>query len=610
MKFTKPFILFLTLFIVLFTSCKKEKNYTSKNTNNTLEADYLKYWKKVDSYYLNQIQLASSLIDSLNQSDLNTNQKKYYFEKIRIAFKKAEPYAGALNTETTHRANGPALPIYNEDSGRIIAPVGLQKLEEDIYEEGCSDDEFRRDLHIQKGLLEGLSKNIKKRDLNAQRFFIATHQQLMRLVSLSIVGFDTPISHLSIGECSISLNSLLYVYENSIQSIILSQNKILDLSFQKNIESAVRYVEKNTDFETFDRFVFIRDYLNPITTNWVEIRKTSGLWDGKTNGSPFNFNAPTFFAKDAFNDDFFAKTNNRAPSKEMIALGKKLFFDKNISSSGNMSCASCHVPEKAYTDGLQFSPNNIGKPSKRNTPTLLNSSYQKALFWDGSAENLEAQITGVFTNKDEFDTNTHQFSSEILKDSTYVDDFKTVFGKVPTKNIAVIRAISSFVATLKSLDSKFDKNIRKEENTFTESEISGFNLFTGKALCATCHFIPLTNGTVPPFFKETEKEIIGVPKTSHNKELDTDVGFYKIYNEEAHKGMFKTPTVRNISKTAPYMHNGAYNTLEEVLDFYNQGGGKGLGFDVPHQTLPFDNLDLSEKEIKDIIAFLKTLSDQ
>ena len=88
------------------------------------------------------------------------------------------------------------------------------------------------------------------------------------------------------------------------------------------------------------------------------------------------------------------------------------------------------------------------------------------------------------------------------------------------------------------------------------------------------------------------------------------MGFYKIYNEEAHKGMFKTPTVRNISKTAPYMHNGAYNTLEEVLDFYNQGGGKGLGFDVPHQTLPFDNLDLSEKEIKDIIAFLKTLSDQ
>jgi len=131
----------------------------------------------------------------------------------------------------------------------------------------------------------------------------------------------------------------------------------------------------------------------------------------------------------------------------------------------------------------------------------------------------------------------------------------------------------------------------------------------GKALCATCHFMPLTNGSVPPFFTETEKEVIGVPKESNNKELDTDTGFYWVYNENLHKGMFKTPTIRNIELTAPYMHNGVYNTLEEVKNFYNKGGGSGLGFNVPHQTLPFDHLNLSEQEIQDIITFMKTLTD-
>ena len=130
----------------------------------------------------------------------------------------------------------------------------------------------------------------------------------------------------------------------------------------------------------------------------------------------------------------------------------------------------------------------------------------------------------------------------------------------------------------------------------------------GKALCATCHFVPLTNGTVPPFFSETEKEVIGVAYSNQNKILDPDLGFYFKYKEELHKGMFKTPTVRNVAITAPYMHNGAYNTLEEVMNFYNIGGGNGLGFNLDHQTLPIDQLNLTETEQQAIIAYLKSLT--
>jgi cytochrome c peroxidase len=161
---------------------------------------------------------------------------------------------------------------------------------------------------------------------------------------------------------------------------------------------------------------------------------------------------------------------------------------------------------------------------------------------------------------------------------------------------------------LYSFNSKFDKNIRGDIDTFTESEKNGFNIFMGKALCATCHFIPLTNGTVPPFYSETEKEVIGVPATNANKTLDDDLGFYWVFGEDLHKGMFKTPSIRNIEHTAPYMHNGVYSTLEEVMNFYNKGGGSGLGFNIEHQTLPFDKLNLTTKEQNDVIAFMKTLN--
>ena len=228
---------------------------------------------------------------------------------------------------------------------------------------------------------------------------------------------------------------------------------------------------------------------------------------------------------------------------------------------------------------------------------------------DGRSQTLNEQISLVFKNKQEFNTDIHQFSDRILTDTTYTKMLVDVFGHVPNNNVEVITAISSYISTLKGFNSKFDKNIRGEENNFTTSEKNGVNLFMGKALCATCHFMPLTNGTVPPFYTDSEREVIGVPKTNKNKELDTDLGYYWKYNEALHKGMFKTPTLRNVALTAPYMHNGVYNTLEEVMDFYNKGGGAGLGFDLPHQTLPFDELNLSKQEIKDLIAFMKSLTD-
>lgn len=593
----------IAVIFLLTTSCKEKQGYTKSTTPEDVN------WKPAQEYYLEQMTLATNLIDSLNTLKIDDSIAKPLFFRLRLAFKKAEPYAGVLNSSVTHRANGPALPIYNDDSGRIVDPIGLQKIEESLFTEEGNQKDFLRELYYQKGFLNNLKENIKKRKLTPKRFFIGTHQQLMRIASLALAGFDTPITGQSITETAVSLKSLHQVYELSLQDLIISKNEQLDRDFSKNIQKAVKYINRNTDFVLFDRYTFIRDYLNPITKNWVEIRKTSELWDGKTNAYPFNFDAPTFFEEDSFNTNYFLDVNDRNPSEEKIALGKKLFFDKNLSNNQTMSCATCHLPSKGYADGLSLGNDNSKGLLQRNTPTLLNSIYQKAFFWDGRANTIDDQISAVFKNDKEFNTDVHRFSGNILKDTTYTKQFKNVFGVVPNSNRETVRAISVYVSTLIGFNSKFDKDLRGETSSFTAEEKNGFNLFMGKALCATCHFIPLTNGTVPPFYKETEKEVIGVPKTSKNKVLDNDRGFYWVFEEDIHDKMFKTPTVRNVALTAPYMHNGIYNTLDEVVNFYNLGGGAGLGFLLKHQTLPFDELNLSESEQKDLVAFMHTLTD-
>ncbi|MCL5127930.1 cytochrome c peroxidase [Algibacter sp. L4_22] len=590
--------LFFILTCILITSCNQDKKETISVIN----------WASAQQYYAQNIDTALLYLDSLEAQGMHGEKAKDYFALSRVAFKKAEPYASYLNPEVGHRANGPALPIYKEDTGKIIKPVGYQKIEESIFDNETSETDFKQELYVQKGMLSNLKKGIEKRDLNPQRFFIATHQQLLRIVSLAISGFDTPVSHLGINETIISLESLQTVYEQTIQSVIQKKHKKLDSEFNNNIENAIAFINKNKDFDTFDRFTFTRDYMNPITRNWVEIRKSSALWE-PIDSTPFNFDAPTFFENNSFNLNYFTATINKNPTSKQIALGKKLFSDPKLSGNGKMACVTCHLQNKGYADNVALNLDNKGKPLQRNTPTLINTAFQQSFFLDGRSNTLLDQISSVFTNDKEFNSNVHKFSNAILIDSTYTSLFKDAFGKIASNNTDVIKAISSYISTLNGFNSKFDKNIRGEENNFSDEEKLGYNLFMGKALCATCHFMPLTNGTVPPFFTETEKEVIGVPETAENKQLDDDLGFYWSYKEELHKGMFKTPSIRNVALTEPYMHNGVYNTLEQVVEFYNLGGGGGLGFDLEHQTLPFDELNLTSEEQNALVSFMKTLTE-
>lgn len=302
-------------------------------------------------------------------------------------------------------------------------------------------------------------------------------------------------------------------------------------------------------------------------------------------------------------EHFYDRQNDTSQLKAKEALGKDLFNDVSLSKNYDMSCASCHIERLAFTDGKRvFDQRQI-----RNTPTLTYAAYQKAFFMDSRAGSLEGQVIGVVKNHVEFNTSLDTLVTRVLKNSSYRVRMDTLYqNKRISYNIR--HAIASYIRTLNTFNSKFDKNLRGEEHNLTSSERKGFNLFMGKALCATCHFPPLFNGTVPPNYSDTEMEAIGTPNLAQNK-LSDDLGRFQLFKTNERKHFFKTPTIRNIAKTAPYMHNGTYKNLKEVVDFYNKGGGIGLGFYLNNQTLPFDNLMLSDTEVNNLVSFMQTLTD-
>jgi cytochrome c peroxidase len=174
----------------------------------------------------------------------------------------------------------------------------------------------------------------------------------------------------------------------------------------------------------------------------------------------------------------------------------------------------------------------------------------------------------------------------------------------------MMNAIGSYVRSLVFLNSRFDEYMRGDKKAMSPEEVNGFNLFMGKAKCATCHYMPLFNGSFPPRYTLIESEVIGVPQTIDGKAIDSDMGRYDILKVDAFKHAFKITTVRNAALTAPYMHNGVFKTLEQVMDFYNKGGGAGLGYKVDNQTLAPDKLNLTSKESDEIIAFIKSLDSK
>ncbi len=279
--------------------------------------------------------------------------------------------------------------------------------------------------------------------------------------------------------------------------------------------------------------------------------------------------------------------------EQKVALGKQLYFDGRLSKNGAISCAFCHNPGTGFADARQFSIGAFGTAGGRQSPTVYNTGFNTFQFWDGRAGSLEEQAIGPIHNPVEMAETHHTVVPKISKIPGYQKQFQLIFGGgASLQHIA--EAIAAFERTIVSQNSSFYKYVMGQKDAMTQSAVHGMDLFKGKARCILCH-----NG---PNFTDNGFHNLGVPQEGLLKE---DWGRFEVTRLERDKGAFKTPTLRSITETAPYMHDGVFKTLEEVIEFLDKGGGAN-----PHLSQLVRPLNLSADEKHDLIEFLKALTGE
>lgn len=278
-------------------------------------------------------------------------------------------------------------------------------------------------------------------------------------------------------------------------------------------------------------------------------------------------------------------------SPEKVELGKLLYFDKRLSADNTVACASCHAPQFGYTDGAPVSTGIRGQKGGRSAPTVINRAYGAAQFWDGRAPSLEEQAKGPIQNPIEMGFTHPAVIAKLRGVAGYRALFKKVFGTEEFTIDHVAMAIATFERTVLSGNSAFDRHKAKQKNGMTPQQVRGMNVYFEKAKCDACH-----EGFN---FTSNAYHNIGVGMDKPNP----DVGRFAVTKNPADMGAFKTPTLRDIALTGPYMHDGSIKTLEEVVEFYDKGGIKNKNLDEKLRPLK-----LTERDKADLVAFMKALS--
>lgn len=281
-----------------------------------------------------------------------------------------------------------------------------------------------------------------------------------------------------------------------------------------------------------------------------------------------------------------------------VALGERLFSDPRLSADHTVSCATCHDPERAFTDGRRFSVGVSGRPLKRNTPTLLNVAFRDGLFWDGGAKNLESQAFAPLTHEDEMGVDLEDLRRELAADAEVAALFAAAFDDgVTVANLA--RALAQFQRTLFAADARYDRFVGGDPDALTAAERDGLRVFRQR--CAGCH--------VEPLFTDDRYHDVGLDTEFSEDHERLAWGRGRITGDPRDQGRYKTPTLRNVARTAPYMHDGRFTTLEEAVEHYRSGVVRSPALDPRLRTGDRPGLPLTDDEVAALVAFLGALTD-
>lgn len=584
---------------IMFSSFVLERDIGVTNAINIFDQNTALFSASVKDLYQS--------VKLINTDTLSIIHARECLKQCRLQYKRISFFTSYFFPSETAIYNSAPKYEVEEPELELVEPMGLQQIEALLYDDNVlvHKNELLAQIdavYTSANDLKSLLYNFKATD---SQMLESLRMEMIRINALYISGYDAPLLKTGMLE-SLEANKMMlevlmpYFKHNTLDSKILEQT----------LRSAIQYLATNNQFDTFNRMTYLKKYGLPMQQQLGAFIKKEKLELNTT--AYLNYNAPNMFSRDFLKNMDTAVFKNQT---SIAALGKKIFFDTGLSSNGKVSCGTCHRAEQFFNDGKVKSTSLMADSVlKRNTPTLLYAGKQHFQFWDGRAANLSEQIKTVIFNPLEMGGKPEMLVKNICGSARYSRSFKSLFpgSKTTQQHINDIAlAIAVYVNSLNPLNSAFDRYINGDEKAMTADQVKGFNLFMGKAQCGTCHFVPYFNSLIPPFYNVSELEIIGTTRTDNlTKPLaDDDPGRYDLYRIKYYKKAFKTPTVRNAQMTAPYMHNGAFRTLESVMDFYNKGGGAGLGINIPEQTLSSKPLNLSKQESEQVIQFINSLTD-
>ncbi len=606
-------MIFSTLIVGMSHSFKNDLNKTEYLENYTNKIIKLRSGTK-------------ELLELIEASDLKKEaDKQKVIGKInltRIALKNVDIWLRYIDPLAYKKINGP-LPVEWETEV-------FEKFEKPYKREGAGltlAALYLEETEIKKDSLENLIK-MALASLNAYQsdsiveqlkdyhhFYLCNRLHLLNLATIYTTAFECPDTKQIIPELRSMLSGVYQTYISFNQTF---PQQAISQNYLELYAKAITYVNNQpSGYENFDHFTFIKHYINPLFAFNQELIIKYAVISKSNMDYSLNNNVRSIFSKRLYTGQnskgIYLRVNEEKKLKQIDQIGKLLFYDPILSGNNLRSCASCHKPTNCFTDNTNASSLNYDRKQflPRNSPSLINVQYNHLVMLDGKHISLQEQTKAVITNSMELACEEKELIKKILSCKDYKKAFKNFLQYTPLEKEITMEHISSAITMYYSKFSQYYSpfDIAMNESSAPDERVKrGFNIFMSKAQCATCHFAPQFNGVKPPFVG-SEFEVLGTPADTNYKTLSKDKGRYTVNPAFETANAFRTGTIRNAEKTAPYMHNGVFKTLEQVIDFYDGGGGAGRGLKVANQTLSSDSLHLSKDEKKDLLEFIKSLNE-
>lgn len=599
--------------VVIFISFKKHQNSNDYKESyfaklNELNSSQQSLLKKIQAANLNSQEGKQKVSDAIAASRKALKRVDFWLRYIQpISYKQINgPLPVEWETEVFEKFEK---PYKRPGAGLTLATLYL---DEEKVEKDTLIQLIQKSIHaIGSFQHDSVTTTLAEFD----HFYLCNRLFLLNLATIYTSGFECPQTEQIIPELEWMLKEVSTIYAQFNQSF---SDKAIPDNYLLKYKSMVAFVESQSkDHEKFDHFTFIKDHVNPLFAINQQLLRDYKVASKSYMDYSLNKSAQSIFSKNLYHGQnakgIFIRVFDKDVLNEIDKLGKLLFYDPILSGNNLRSCSSCHIPTHFFTDtvsksALQFNRKDL---LHRNTPSLLNTSFNHLLMLDGFHISMQNQAKAVMTNSVEMGANEQEILKKVMSCKEYKEGFEKLLQHTPQEKKVTIEHISSaltlYYNKFSNYYSPFDRAMNGMEN-LNENVVKGFNIYMSKAQCATCHFAPQFNGVKPPYVG-SEFEVLGVPKDENYKALSDDRGRYEINPAYETMNAFRTGTLRNASKTKPYMHNGVFNTMEKVIDFYDGGGGAGHGLKVENQTLSSDSLRLSKNEKKLLIDFINALNE-